>query len=64
MSTIVREINGIKGFCMYKGGVPYTYIYTRDAIEMIGLYRFKNGKRYIRIDRFGEYFEIVKDNQQ
>ena len=37
MSTIIREINGVKGFYIYKNNVPYTYIYTRDAIELLGL---------------------------
>ena len=56
MSTIVREINGIRGFCMYKGGVPYTYIYTRDAIEMLGLSFIQNNKLKLRINTFGEHF--------
>ena len=33
MATIVREIDGIRGFCIYKNGIPYTdidYICYRD----------------------------------
>ena len=57
MSTIVREINGIKGFCMYHDGQPYTYIYTRDAIEMLGLVDVtKERNKVLRINRFGDKF--------
>jgi ATP-dependent helicase/DNAse subunit B len=49
MNVEVRNINGVRGFCIYKGGVPYTYIYTRDAIGMLGLVEVRNNKRYIKI---------------
>lgn len=63
MSTIVREINGIRGFCMYKNGQPYTYIYTRDAIEMLGLVEIKkNNTKKLRIKSFGEKYLFVTKN--
>ena len=57
MGTVIREIDGIKGFCMYKNGQPYTYIYTRDAIEMLGLVEFRNNKyTLLRINTFGNHY--------
>lgn len=56
MSTVVRNINGVRGFCMYKNGQPYTYIYTRDAIEMLGLVKIQNNYKKLRLDRFAEKF--------
>lgn len=56
MNVEIRNINGVRGFCIYKGGVPYTYIYTRDAIGMLGLSRIQNNIRKLRIDTFGEHF--------
>ena len=41
MATVVREIDGIRGFCEHHNGEPYTYIRTRDAIEMLGLVELK-----------------------
>lgn len=62
MSTVVREIDGIKGFCEYHNNIPYTYIYTRDAIEMLGLVDIKNGKTYLRLNNFGSnYLEVLKE---
>ena len=64
MNTVIRNINGIRGFCIYKNGIPYTYIYTRDAIEMLGLVKIQNGYTKLRIDRFGEYFiNIMQDER-
>jgi hypothetical protein len=62
MNVEVRNINGVRGFCIYKGGVPYTYIYTRDAINMLGLIDIRGNYKRLRIRRFGEYFETVLQN--
>ena len=62
MNVEVRKINGVRGFCVYKGGVPYTYIYTRDAIIMLGLVDIRGNYKRLRIRRFGEYFETVLQN--
>lgn len=59
MNVEIRNINGVRGFCIYKGGVPYTYIYTRDAISMLGMVQNKNGKIYLRIKDFGDVFTEV-----
>lgn len=59
MNVEIRNINGVRGFCIYKGGVPYTYIYTRDAIGMLGMVQNKNGKEYLRIKDFGNAFQDV-----
>ena len=29
-NIVVRNINGVKGFCIYKNGQPYTYIYILE----------------------------------
>lgn len=63
MGAVVREINGVKGFCEYKNGVPYTYIKTRHAILMLGLIDVRDGKKYMRIRRFGQYFETVLQDE-
>jgi hypothetical protein len=63
MSTVVRNINGVKGFCIYKNNVPYTYIYTRDAIEMLGLIQItKKKSKKLMIQRFGEKYKFVVAN--
>lgn len=59
MSTKIREINGIKGFCFYHNGIPYTYIYTKQAIEMLGLSKMQDGIKKLRINRFGEHYASV-----
>lgn len=66
MGAVVREINGVKGFCEYKDGIPYTYIYTRDAIEMLGLVGYNKIKntKFLRINTFGEKYEIVLQNEK
>lgn len=63
MNVEVRKINGVRGFCIYKGGIPYTYIDTRDAIKMIGLVKVQNGYTKLRIDRFGEYFTNIMQDE-
>lgn len=59
----IREINGVKGFCIYENNMPYTYIKTRDAIELLGLVKLRNGYKTLRLDRFGEKFEYVMKNE-
>ena len=64
MSAVVREIDGIKGFCMYKNGQPYTYIYTRDAIKMLGLIKLQDGYKRLRINTVGEHYLNILDSAQ
>jgi hypothetical protein len=64
MNVEVRNINGVRGFCIYKGSVPYTYIYTRDAIGMLGMVQNKNGKEYLRIKDFGDVFNEVLSTER
>ena len=63
MSIVIRNINGIKGFCFYAKGVPYTYIYTKHAIEMLGLVNLEKGYKKLRINRFGEHFISVVEGK-
>jgi len=64
MNVEVRNINGVRGFCIYKGGVPYTYIYTRDAIGMLGFVEIKNNRKYLMIRKFGNAFIEVLGSER
>lgn len=64
MNVEIRNINGIRGFCIYKGGVPYTYIYTRDAIGMLGFVEIKNNRKYLMIRKFGNAFTEVLGSER
>lgn len=62
-NVVVRNINGVKGFCIYKGGVPYTYIKTRDAIELLGLVELKkDNTKKLMIRRFGQHYKNAIEN--
>lgn len=64
MNVEIRNINGVRGFCIYKGGVPYTYIYTRDAIGMLGFVEIKNNRKYLMIRKFGNVFTEVLSSEK